>query len=66
MWPGSVRVLGTRGRVGVEGTVDGAPLATSFTALGDGRHELPLTGVLLTSIGKGVGDTVIVHLARRL
>ena len=38
----------------------------SSMPLGDGRHKLPVTGKLLTAIGKTDGDTVIVHLTERL
>lgn len=65
VWPESARVFGTRGLVKVTGTVDGAPLRTSFMALGDGRHKLPLTASTLRAVDKGVGDTVHVHLTER-
>ncbi|HMM96743.1 DUF1905 domain-containing protein [Phycicoccus sp.] len=65
VWPDSVEVFGTRGLVKVTGTVEGAPLRTSFMALGDGRHKLPLTAATLRAIGKDVGDVVRVHLTER-
>lgn len=66
VWPESVEVFGRRGRVKVVGTVEGLPVTTSFMALGDGRHKLPVTGAVLRRAGKGPGDTVRVRITERL
>ena len=57
------KLFGTRGRVPVRGTLDGAPFRSTLAPYG-GRHYLPVNRGLREAAGAQAGDTVEVVLER--
>ena len=66
VWPKSAEFFGTKGLVKVKGTIDGHKFESSFMAMGNGVHMLPVKVETRKLIGKEAGKRVTVILKQRV
>jgi hypothetical protein len=64
--PESTMCFGMRGLIKVRGTVNGVAFRSSFMALGDGRHKLPIKAEILDVISRKPGDSLSVIIQERI
>jgi hypothetical protein len=65
--PGSAEFFGTKKAFRVDVTIDGIPLVNvGMMVTGTGGHMLSLSAKVRKKLGKDIGDTVTIHLERRL
>ena len=65
--PDSAAFFGTGRAVRVDATVDGVAMPNvGLMVTGRGGHMLSLSAPIRKKLGKGIGDSVTVHLSRRL
>jgi Domain of unknown function (DUF1905) len=63
--PGSAKFFETRGLVKVRASIDGHAFDSSFMAMGEGTHMLPVKAEIRKIIGKEAGDIVTVRIEKR-
>lgn len=64
--PDSVNFFNTRGLVKIKGSIDNVPIESSFMAMGDGTHMLPVKATIRQAIGKDDGDEVSITITERI
>ncbi|MBX3095145.1 MAG: DUF1905 domain-containing protein [Cryobacterium sp.] len=63
--PGSNDFFGTGNSVRADATLDGVEVTSALMPSGQGHHFISVSKALAKKLGKGVGDSVEVRIARR-